>query len=65
MLTSLVRDVLCFTPLALLLPALLERQTSGSGINGILYAAPVSDVVALVVILALTIPFFRQLKQKT
>ena len=65
MLTSLVRDVLCFTPLALLLPALLERQTSGSGINGILYAAPVSDMVALVVILALTIPFFRRLKQKT
>ncbi len=65
MLTSLVREVLCFTPLALLLPLWLERQTPGSGIMGVLYAAPISDVVALIVILALTIPFFRRLKQKS
>ena len=64
MLTSLVRDIVCFTPLALLLPAMLEQQESGSGINGILYAAPISDLVALVVILCLTISFFRQLKAK-
>ena len=32
------------------------------GINGILYAAPISDLVALVTILALTIPFFRRMK---
>lgn len=63
MLASLVRDVLCFTPLALLLPALLERHNPGSGIDGVLYAAPIADVAALIAILALTVPFFRHLKQ--
>ena len=61
---SLVRDIVCFTPLALILPALMEKANPGSGINGILYAAPISDLVAIVVILALTIPFVRQLKQQ-
>lgn len=64
MLASLVREVLCFTPLALLLPPLLERHNPGSGIDGILYAAPISDAVALAVILCLTIPFFRKLKKQ-
>ena len=64
MIASLVREVLCFTPLALILPSLLERQNPGSGINGILYAAPISDLVALVTILCLTIPFFRNLKKQ-
>ena len=61
---SLVRDIVCFTPLALLLPALLEKLEPGSGINGILYAAPISDAVALVVILCLTIPFFKKSKKQ-
>jgi putative MATE family efflux protein len=63
MLTSLVRDILCFTPLALILPALLERSEPGTGINGVLYAAPIADLVALATILALTVPFFRKLKR--
>ena len=61
---SLVRDIVCFTPLALILPALLEKNEVGSGINGILWAAPVSDVVAVAVILALTVSFFRGLKNR-
>ena len=61
---SLVRDIICFTPLALILPAMLEKNTPGSGVNGILYAAPISDLVAVVVILVLTISFFRSLKNK-
>ena len=60
--TSLVRDILCFTPLAIFLSAALERQDPGSGINGILLAAPISDAVAAVVILCLTVSFFRKLK---
>ncbi|MBR4291138.1 MAG: MATE family efflux transporter [Oscillospiraceae bacterium] len=59
---SLVRDILCFTPLAIMLPAVMERLNSGTGINGILYAAPAADAVALMVILVLTIPFYRGLK---
>lgn len=63
--TSLVRDIICYTPLALALPALLEARSPGSGINGILYAAPLSDLVALVVIVTLTVTFFRKSKQIT
>ena len=59
--TSLIRDILCFTPLALCLSAILERNTAGNGINGILLAAPLSDAVAAVVILVLTVSFFRKL----
>ena len=61
---SLARDILCFTPLALILPRVLEGAEAGTGINGILYAAPISDLVALVAILCLTIPFFRKLKNR-
>lgn len=61
--SSVVRDILCFTPLALFLPKLLEHTESGMGINGILYAAPISDLVAVVVILVLTVSFFRTLNK--
>lgn len=57
--SSLVRDIVCFIPLAILLPSLLESNTPGTGIDGILYAAPLSDLVAIVVILILTVSFFR------
>lgn len=62
--TSLVRDIVCFTTLAIVLPAMLEKSAPGQGIYGILYAAPISDLVALVVISALTIPFLRKLKKQ-
>lgn len=61
---SLIRDIVCFTPLALILPALLEQNTPGSGIDGILYAAPLSDLVAAIVIAVLTVSFFRHLRQQ-
>ena len=64
MIASLVRDILCFTPLALLLPAMMENANPGSGINGVLFAAPISDMVALAVILGLTIPFFKKIKHQ-
>ena len=60
---SLIRDILCFTPLALLLPAIMEKATLGSGVDGILYAAPISDLVAIIVILGLTVSFFRNIKK--
>lgn len=56
---SLVRDIVCFTPLAILLPEFLESSIPGSGIMGILFAAPVADLVAATVIFALTVSFFR------
>lgn len=62
--SSVVRDIVCFTPLALILPTILEKSEGGTGVNGILYAAPISDLVAIVVILVLTISFFRTLNKE-
>ena len=59
--TSLIRDIVCFTPLALCLSAVLEKREAGAGINGILIAAPVADAVAAIVILCLSVSFFRKL----
>ncbi|WP_307993624.1 MATE family efflux transporter [uncultured Intestinibacter sp.] len=62
---SVIRDIVCFTPLAIILPSVLEGSEVGTGINGILYAAPISDLVAIVVILILTISFFHKLNKET
>ena len=61
--TSLVRDIVCFTPLAITLSAVLEQRETGRGIDGLLLAAPIADAVAAAVILALTVSFFRALKK--
>lgn len=63
--TSLVRDIVCFTPLAIFLSAGLEKHQPGSGINGILFSAPIADAVAAVVIVMLTVCFFRKLGKGT
>lgn len=62
--SSVVRDIICFTPLALGIPIVLEKAEVGTGINGILYAAPISDLVAIIVILVLTISFFQILNKE-
>ncbi len=64
MISSMIRDILCFTPLAIFLPQILEKHQAGSGIHGILYAAPISDAVAAVVVVKLIVSFFRQLNQE-
>ena len=64
MISSMIRDILCFTPLAIFLPQILEKHQTGSGIHGILYAAPISDAVAAVVVVKLIVSFFRQLNQE-
>lgn len=51
---SLMRDIICFVPLCLILPNFF-------GIDGILYAAPVADVVGVVVAGLLAIKFYRAL----
>lgn len=61
---SLIRDIVCFTPVAILLPHFLEKSKTGTGINGILFAAPIADLVASMVILGLTISFFRLLDKE-
>lgn len=54
--TSLVRDIVCFIPLICTLPLAL-------GIDGILIAAPVADLLAMAVTVVLTIVYFRRLNK--
>ena len=62
--SSLVRDIVCFAPLVLILSNIWEANSAGSGINGILYAAPIADVISLFVIVILTVSFFASPEMK-
>ncbi len=53
---SMIRDIVCFIPLILILPAVF------GGIEAILYAAPAADIISIIVAVALTITFIRSLK---
>ena len=55
-LASMIRDIICFIPLIIIFPALF------GGVEAILYAAPVSDLIAMAVTAVLTVPFLRSLK---
>lgn len=61
--TTLIFEIYPEAIIAIFLPYLLEKSKVGTGINGILYAAPIADLVALIVILGLTVPFFSKLKK--
>lgn len=50
-----VRDIVCFVPLVIILP-------NHFGVEGILYAGPISDIVAFIVALIFTFLFMRTLK---
>ncbi len=52
--SSLIRDIVCFLPLVLFLPRAL-------GVEGVLWAAPLADFVSMAVTLFLTAVFFRKL----
>ena len=53
--TSIIRDIVFFVPLVIILPKFF-------GIDGILYAAPISDIVAMAVTVVLTVVYMRKLK---
>lgn len=55
-LTSLIRDIVCFIPLIFALPRFF-------GIEGILFAAPVADFLAMIVTVVFTLIFFNGLKK--
>ncbi len=65
MVASVIRDMLCFVTFTVTLCTLLERKEAGAGIYGILLAAPLSDLVAGIVITILTIAFFKGLRPAT
>lgn len=56
-LSSLIRDIICFIPLICILPIFL-------GIDGILIAAPIADFIAMIITFTLTLIFFKQLNRK-
>ena len=56
--SSMIRDIICFIPLILILPAFFE-------IEGILFAAPVADFIAMIVAAGLTVVFMKSLKTET
>ena len=54
---SMIRDVVCFVPLILILPAIYPN------VELILYAAPISDLIAMVVTAFLSVSFIRSLRE--
>jgi putative MATE family efflux protein len=56
--SSVTRDIVCFVPLVLILPRFF-------GIEGILFAAPVADFIAMIVATCMTIGFMRTLGKET
>jgi Na+-driven multidrug efflux pump len=52
--SSMIRDIVCFIPLITILPLFF-------GIDGILYAAPAADFIAMIVAACLTITYFKSL----
>lgn len=56
---SLSRDIIFFVPLVLILPRAMNN------INGVLYAAPIADILGIIVAGALAIFYFRHLGRNT
>lgn len=59
---SLTRDIICFVPLVILIPSIVERHQTGNGINGVLFAAPIADIIGMIVVVCLTVHYFRIMK---
>ena len=62
---SLTRDIVCFVPLVILLPRIFEANNPETGVNGILFAAPAADLIGMIVVVALTISYFKSLNKDT
>ena len=54
---SMIRDLVCFVPLILILPAIYPN------VELILYAAPISDLIAMIVTAFLSVSFIRSLRE--
>ena len=53
--TSMIRDIVCFVPLIIVLPLL------SFGVEGILWSAPISDFIAMIVTAILSVSFIKSL----
>ena len=54
--SSMVRDIVCFTPLIIILPFIFKN------VEVILYAAPLSDLIAMTVTTVLSVSFIKSLR---
>lgn len=54
--TSMIRDIICFIPLIIILPIFY-------GVEGILFAAPAADLIAILVATVLSVSFMQSLKE--
>ena len=54
---SMIRDIVCFVPFILIFPRLF------GGIEAILWSAPLSDLIAMIVTAALSVSFLRSLRK--
>lgn len=61
MVASIIRDMFCFVVFTIGLSMALEGKEIGKGIYGILFASPISDVISGIVIITMTISFFKKL----
>ena len=57
--SSTVRDMVCFVPLIFILPAI------SPSVELLLYAAPIADLISIIVTAGLSITFIRSLKKAT
>ncbi len=55
---SLTRDIVCFIPLVIILPRFM-------GIKGVLLAAPIADILGIIVTIILVVMFFHNLAKQT
>ena len=55
---SMIRDVVCFIPLIIILPKFFPDVTT------ILYVAPISDIIAMIVTAVLSVTFIRSLSDE-
>ena len=53
--TSMIRDIVCFVPLIIILPLLSQ------GVESILWSAPISDFIAMIVTAILSVSFIKSL----
>ena len=53
---SMIRDIVCFVPLILIMPSVTQN------VESILYSAPISDIVAIIVTAVLSISFIKSLQ---
>lgn len=64
MVASIIRDTFCFVIFTIGFCYFLENAQPGSGIYGVLLASPAADLVAGVVVIVLTVRFFKGLDKK-